>query len=135
MNVNLEIRQNVIKALASINYLSKSNLSQMTSGIPIGSNESRPRLFVIVNVSGPHPMRPLILCGERLYRVQRILERFGGKVSLRDLRRSFVIFNWEIEQADSPTVRTPNTAQAIFFEKLTAPSCALRCGVGPQGAP
>jgi hypothetical protein len=44
-------------------------------------------------------MRPSTLCRERLLRIQRVLNRAGGKMSVRDLRRSFAIRSWEIEQA------------------------------------
>jgi hypothetical protein len=44
-------------------------------------------------------MRPLILCRERLDRIQRVLKRLGGKASMRDLWRSYAIREWEIEQA------------------------------------
>ncbi len=44
-------------------------------------------------------MRPFILCLERLERIRRILERRGGTASIRDLRRSYMVFRWEIEQA------------------------------------
>ena len=44
-------------------------------------------------------MRPSTLCRERLLRIQRVLNRAGGKMSVRDLRRSFAICPWEVEQA------------------------------------
>ena len=46
-------------------------------------------------------MRPSILCHERLLRIQRVLNRAGGKMSVRGLRRSFAIWPWEVEQAAS----------------------------------
>lgn len=44
-------------------------------------------------------MRPSILCRERLERIQDILERFGGALSVRDFFRSFGIHEWEVTQA------------------------------------
>ena len=44
-------------------------------------------------------MRPSILCRERLLRIQRVLNRAGGKMCLRNLTRSFAIWPWEVEQA------------------------------------
>ena len=44
-------------------------------------------------------MRRLSLCRERLGRIQRVLERWGGTVTVRDLWRSHTIYDWEIEQA------------------------------------
>jgi hypothetical protein len=44
-------------------------------------------------------MRPSILCSERLSRMQCVLTQAGGKMSVRDLKRSFAIWPWEIEQA------------------------------------
>ena len=44
-------------------------------------------------------MRPLILCRERLGRIRRVLERYGGTATMRDLWRSHTIYDWEIEQA------------------------------------
>ncbi len=44
-------------------------------------------------------MRPLILCRERLGRIRRVLERYGGTATMRDLWRSHTIYAWEIEQA------------------------------------
>ena len=44
-------------------------------------------------------MRPLILCRERLGRIRRVLTQLGGSASMRDLWRSYAIYDWEIEQA------------------------------------
>ena len=44
-------------------------------------------------------MSALILCRERLDRIQRILERKAGVLSVREFARSFSVWEWEIEQA------------------------------------
>lgn len=44
-------------------------------------------------------MLPLILCRERLERIQRILARKGGELPVRDFARTFSVWDWEIEQA------------------------------------
>lgn len=44
-------------------------------------------------------MRALVLCRERLERIQDILERVGGMLSVRDFFRSFGIHEWEVTQA------------------------------------
>jgi hypothetical protein len=44
-------------------------------------------------------MRPPTLCLERLLRIQGVLNRAGGEMSVRNLRRSFAIWPWEVEQA------------------------------------
>ena len=45
-------------------------------------------------------MIQLILCRERLHRIQRILGSFDGKpVTLRDFTRRYNVWKWEVEQA------------------------------------
>jgi hypothetical protein len=44
-------------------------------------------------------MRHLTLCRERLARIQRILSRSAGALTVRDFARSFSVWEWEIEQA------------------------------------
>ncbi|MBL9178637.1 MAG: hypothetical protein JNM65_11270 [Verrucomicrobiaceae bacterium] len=44
-------------------------------------------------------MRPLILCRERLERIQRILERVGGSLTVREFSRTYSVREWEVEQA------------------------------------
>lgn len=44
-------------------------------------------------------MRPLILCREHLYRILKILDRHQGTVSIRDLGRTYRIWEWQVEQA------------------------------------
>jgi len=44
-------------------------------------------------------MRPLTLCRERLERIQRILSRSAGALTVRDFARSFSVWPWELEQA------------------------------------
>lgn len=44
-------------------------------------------------------MRQLILCAERLQRLQTVLSRHSGTLSLRDLSRCHGIWGWEVEQA------------------------------------
>jgi hypothetical protein len=44
-------------------------------------------------------MRRLILCLERLQRIQRVLNRARGAMPVRDITRSFAIWPWEIRQA------------------------------------
>ncbi len=61
-------------------------------------------------------MRPLILCRERLERIQDILERLGGMLSVRDFFRSFGIHEWEVTQAAELgwvqiEMRTPRTGR------------------------
>lgn len=41
----------------------------------------------------------MILCAERLARIQRVLNLNGGEVASRTLTRSYHIWPWEIEQA------------------------------------
>ena len=45
-------------------------------------------------------MRPHKLCRERLTRLLVVLERNGGECSIRDLFRTFRIYDWEVEQAE-----------------------------------
>lgn len=44
-------------------------------------------------------MRSSILCRERLDRIQRILSRNAGALTVREFARSFSVWEWEIEQA------------------------------------
>lgn len=44
-------------------------------------------------------MRPHVLCRERLDRLLAVLERQGGKETLRQLSRRFGLHVWEVEQA------------------------------------
>lgn len=44
-------------------------------------------------------MRLLTLCRERLERIQRVLARNAGALTIRDFTRSFSVWKWEIEQA------------------------------------
>ena len=44
-------------------------------------------------------MKPLILSRERLDRIRRVLEHRGGIATMRALRRSHTVYDWEIEQA------------------------------------
>jgi hypothetical protein len=45
-------------------------------------------------------MRSLILCRERLHRIQRVLKRSAGEtVSVRDFQRRYDVRSWELEQA------------------------------------
>jgi len=44
-------------------------------------------------------MRSLILSRERLERIQRILNRVGGSLPLRNFSRTFSVWEWEVEQA------------------------------------
>lgn len=44
-------------------------------------------------------MHPLKLCRERLARIQRVLNKNGGALTVRDFARSFGVWEWEIEQA------------------------------------
>lgn len=44
-------------------------------------------------------MRPSILCRERLDRIQRILARNAGALTVREFARTFSVWEWEIEQA------------------------------------
>ena len=41
----------------------------------------------------------LLLSRERLERIQRILNRVGGSLSLREFSRTFSVWVWEVEQA------------------------------------
>lgn len=45
-------------------------------------------------------MSPLILCLERLERIERVLDRMGGLATVRELVRSHGIYYWELEQAE-----------------------------------
>jgi hypothetical protein len=44
-------------------------------------------------------MRSSILCRERLDRIQRILERNAGALTVREFARTFSVWEWKIEQA------------------------------------
>ena len=44
-------------------------------------------------------MRPFMLCRERLHRIQRILERNAGALTVREFARSFSVWEWEVEHA------------------------------------
>lgn len=44
-------------------------------------------------------MRQLILCRERLERIERILDRVGGMLSIRDFWRTYSVHDWEVRQA------------------------------------
>lgn len=44
-------------------------------------------------------MRPALLCFERWERIERVLDRLGGKAAIRELRRSYGIRAWEVEQS------------------------------------
>lgn len=44
-------------------------------------------------------MLPLILCRERLARIQRILAKNAGALPVREFTRSFSVWEWEVEQA------------------------------------
>jgi hypothetical protein len=45
-------------------------------------------------------MKSLILCRERLERLLKVLDRRDGTASIRDLRRTFGIYEWEVTQAE-----------------------------------
>lgn len=44
-------------------------------------------------------MHSVILCRERLDRIQRILERNEGALTVRGFARTFSVWEWEVEQA------------------------------------
>lgn len=44
-------------------------------------------------------MKASILCRERLDRIQRILERNAGALTVREFARTYSVWEWEIEQA------------------------------------
>lgn len=44
-------------------------------------------------------MSHMILCRERLARIQRVLNKNTGALTVRDFARSFSVWEWEIEQA------------------------------------
>lgn len=44
-------------------------------------------------------MRSSIFCRERLDRIQRILERNAGALTVREFYRTFSVWEWEVEQA------------------------------------
>ena len=44
-------------------------------------------------------MRPPTLCRERLNRIQRILARVGGALTVREFGRTYGVWEWEVEQA------------------------------------
>ena len=41
----------------------------------------------------------MILCRERLARIQRVLNKSAGDLTVRDFARSFSVWEWELEQA------------------------------------
>jgi hypothetical protein len=44
-------------------------------------------------------MCPFILCRERLERIQRILARNAGVLTVREFTRTYSVWTWEVEQA------------------------------------
>lgn len=87
-------------------------------------------------------MRPLILCRERLERILSILGRRGGALSMRDFFRTFAVFDWEIEQAESlgwvtiTMKKPPSGRPSRIVEKVSKNECAKlpprRCQIPSQ---
>jgi hypothetical protein len=46
-------------------------------------------------------MRPLTLCRERFTRIQHVLNKNDGTLTVRDFARSFSVWEWELEQAEA----------------------------------
>lgn len=46
-----------------------------------------------------HIMRSLTLCRERLARIERVLNKNAGALTIREFDRSFGVWEWELEQA------------------------------------
>ena len=70
-------------------------------------------------------MRSSILCRERLDRIQRILERKAGVLSVREFARSFSVWEWEIEQASALgwlkiETRKPRTGRPSRIAKIVS---------------
>lgn len=75
-------------------------------------------------------MNTNILCRERLARIQRILNKNAGALTVRDFVRSYHVYEWEIEQAAALgwiqiETRKPNTGR---------PSRIVREVSRPEGA-
>ncbi len=58
------------------------------------------RSHLIHNPIHQNYMRPLILCRERLDRILQVLERNGGSQTVRELSRTYAVWEWEVEQAE-----------------------------------
>lgn len=75
-------------------------------------------------------MRPLILCRERLKRINAILARYPAGLSVREFARSFSVWSWEVEQAAELgfvqiVTRKPHTGRpARFVENVSKPQPA-----------
>jgi hypothetical protein len=76
-------------------------------------------------------MRPLTLCRERLERIQNILSRNAGALTVREFARSFSVWEWEIEQAAALGFikiekRKPRTGRPSRIAKIVSESQAAK---------
>jgi hypothetical protein len=70
-------------------------------------------------------MRSLILCRERLARIQRVLKKNAGALPVRTLARSYHVWEWEIEQAAALRwihieTRKPRTGRPSRIAKIVS---------------
>lgn len=76
-------------------------------------------------------MKASILCHERLDRIQRILERNAGAVTVRELARTFSVWDWEVEQAADLgwlkiETRKPHTGRPSRIARIVSKSPAAK---------
>jgi hypothetical protein len=67
----------------------------------------------------------MILCRERLARIQRVLKKNDGKLTVRDFARSFSVWEWEVEQAAALgwieiETRKPHTGRPSRIAKIVS---------------
>jgi hypothetical protein len=63
------------------------------------------------------------LCRERLARIQHVLKKNGGELTIRDFARTYSVWEWELEQAAELgwiqiKVKKPRTGRPSRVAKL-----------------
>lgn len=84
-------------------------------------------------------MPPFTLSRERLARIQRLLHRHGGALSMRDFARSYGVWEWELEQAAAlgwleietrrPSTGRPSQIARHVCKSLSAKLPPMRCQI------
>lgn len=84
-------------------------------------------------------MHPSILCRERLNRIQRIIERNAGALTVREFTRTYSVGEWEVEQAAAlgwikiethkPRTGRPSRIAKTVSETTVAKLPPLRCQI------
>ena len=67
----------------------------------------------------------LTLCRERLTRIQHVLNKNGGELTVRDFARTFSVWEWELEQAAELgwiqiEVKKPRTGRPSRYVKIVS---------------